>query len=363
MSEGFARHRKVLAAAAGVGLGLLGREFLRHLREADLHGQVALITGGSRGLGYLLARELAGEGCRLALCARDEQELARARGSLETEGATVFTCPCDVSDHSQVERLIAETTRYYGRIDLLVNNAGLIEVGPAQTMTLTDYERAMGVMFWGAVYPTLAVLPSMIERRAGRIVNITSIGGKVSVPHLLPYSSAKFAAVGFSEGLRAELAGKGITVTTIVPGLMRTGGYLNARFKGRRKEEFTWFSLSSTLPLLSMNAERAARQIVTAAKRGEAERILTFPAQLLARFHGLFPGATTDVLGLVNRLVLPGADGAEVETERGIEVNDQLHSPLLDTLTRLGYSAAQRFQHLEGQNGGPAPQPALRESG
>jgi short-subunit dehydrogenase len=230
-------------------------------------------------------------------------------------------------------------------------------------MTLTDYERAMGVMFWGAVYPTLAVLPSMIERRAGRIINITSIGGKVSVPHLLPYSAAKFAAVGFSEGLRAELAGKGITVTTIVPGLMRTGGYLNARFKGRRKEEFTWFSLSSTLPLLSMNAERAARQIVTAMKRGEAERILTFPAQLLARFHGLFPGATTDVLGLVNRLVLPDADGAEVETERGKEVNDQLQSPLLDTLTRLGYSAARRFQHLEGQNGGPAPQPALRESG
>jgi len=253
-----------------------------------------------------------------------------------------------------VERLVEEVTRRFGRVDVLVNNAGVIRVGPIQAMSVADFEEAMGVMFWGVVYPTLAVLPAMLERRQGRIVNITSIGGKVSVPHLLPYSSAKFAAVGFSEGLHAELAGKGITVTTVVPGLMRTGGYLNARFKGRRKEEYTWFSLSSTLPGLSMDAERAARQIVRAVKRGESERILTFPAQLLATFHGLFRGATSDILGLVNHLVLPDADGAGRETERGKEVEQQVQSPLLDALTRLGRSAAERYQQFEenGQSAG-----------
>lgn len=348
-SERLSTNRALLAAAGTVGLGLLGRKLIDRLREADLRGQVALITGSSRGLGFLLGRELARQGCRLALCARDEQDLERARDTLERQGATVFSHPCDVSDRSQVERLIAETTRYYGGIDLLVNNAGLIEVGPVQTMTLDDYEQAMGVMFWGVVYPTLAVLPAMLERQRGRIVNITSIGGKVSVPHLLPYSSAKFAAVGFSEGLRAALAGSGVTVTTIVPGLMRTGGYLNARFKGRHKEEYTWFSLSSTLPGLSMDAERAARQIVRAVKRGEAERILTLPAQFLAAFHGLLPGITSDVLGLVNRLILPDADGAGPEAERGKEVHEQVQSPLLDTLTHLGQSAAARFQQFDGE--------------
>src|SRR5947207_4543781 len=196
--------------------------------------------------------------------------------------------------------MVEEATMRFGRIDAVINNAGIIQVGPIETMTIEDFERAMAVNFWGVVYTTLAVLPSMLARRRGNIVNITSIGGKVSVPHLLPYSCAKFAAVGFSEGLRAELARDHIPVTTIVPGLMRTGGHLNALFKGDREAEFTWFSLGASLPGISMAAERAARQIVRAAKRGEAERILSLPANLLASFHGLLPGATAGLLRLVH---------------------------------------------------------------
>jgi NAD(P)-dependent dehydrogenase (short-subunit alcohol dehydrogenase family) len=103
------------------------------------------------------------------------------------------------------------------RIDLLVNNAGEIQAGPLESMALEDFERALRIMFWGTVYPTWTVLPQMRERQSGRIVNITSIGAKVAVPHLLPYTCAKFAMIGFSEGLRAELAGKGIQVVTIAP--------------------------------------------------------------------------------------------------------------------------------------------------
>jgi short-subunit dehydrogenase len=219
----------------------------------------------------------------------------------------------------------------------------VIEVVPIDTMTVEDFEKAMGVMFWGGVYPKLAVLPQMRARRSGRIVHITSVGGNVSVPHLLPYNCAKFAAVGFSEGLRAELAGEEISVTTIVPGLMRTGGYVNAQIKGRHEQKYTWFSLSSALPFLSMSAERAARAIARAAKRGEAERILSLPANILARFHGLFPATTVEILGLVNRL-LPAADGGGMTTKRGYEVQDRLDSRLLNTLTALGRSADRRYQ-------------------
>jgi NAD(P)-dependent dehydrogenase (short-subunit alcohol dehydrogenase family) len=343
------RHRtgKALLAAAGLGAGLLGREVLARRRMADLQGQVALVTGSSRGLGYLLARELGREGCRLVLCARDAEELERARADLAGQGFDVLAVPCDVGDREQVEHLVAEATRRFGRVDVLVNNAGVIQVGPLETMTEADFTEAMDVMFWGVLHPTLAVLPQMRQRQSGRIVNVTSIGGKVSVPHLVPYSCAKFAAVGLSEGLRAELAGQGVQVITIAPGLMRTGSALNAYFKAPQTTEFGLFSVLGTMPIVSIDAERAARQIVDATRRGEAERILTLPANLAARFHGVFPGLTADILGLVNR-VLPKAGGAGPERERGMEVHQRLRSPVLDTLMGWNLSAARRFHEYPG---------------
>ena len=221
------------------GAGLAARELWKRRREADLTGRVVVVTGGSRGLGLALAREFAGQGCRLAICARDVEELEWARLDLEKRGADTLAVPCDVTDPDQVERLIARTTERFGQVDVLVNNAGIISVGPAQEMTRQDFVEAMAVDFWGTLHPILVVLPQMRERRQGRIVNVTSIGGKVSVPHLLPYSCAKFAATALSEGLRAELARDGITVTTIVPGLLRTGSPDQADFKGDRQGEYS----------------------------------------------------------------------------------------------------------------------------
>jgi NAD(P)-dependent dehydrogenase (short-subunit alcohol dehydrogenase family) len=294
-----------------IGGLVAARAVRRRRRTASLQGRVALVTGGSRGLGLLLARELGRDGCRLAICARDVAELAQARADLEGRGVETLAVPCDVTDRAAVDRLVGEVTDRFGPIDLLVNNASIITVGPVQETTLEDFERVMAVNFWGAVYPTLAVLPAMLHARRGTIANITSIGGKVSIPHLLPYNCAKFAVVGFSEGLRAELRGEGVDVVTIVPGLMRTGSYLNALFKGRREREFTWFALGATLPGASMDAERAARQIVAAIRRGDAERILSLPAQVLARVHGLAPATTIEALGAVRRLLLPRPTGGE----------------------------------------------------
>lgn len=314
--------RTAAMAVAGISVAHLIRRLVRGPR-LDLRGKTVLITGGSRGLGLVLAREFAKSGCRIAICARDPRQLDHARRDLESRGAEVIAERCDVSNPDEVRGLVAAVEARFGDIDILVNNAGIIQVGPLETMSQEDFRRAMAINFWGLANCTFALLPRMRERRTGRIVNITSIGGKVAVPHLLPYSAAKFAAVGFSQGLHSELAKDGIKVTTIVPGLMRTGSPVNALFKGQAELEFTWFSLGDSLPLTSINAERAARRIVKATRRGEAEVTISVQAKLLRIAHGIFPGTVTRVFGLMNRL-LPEADGIGNEEHRGMRLETDL---------------------------------------
>jgi NAD(P)-dependent dehydrogenase (short-subunit alcohol dehydrogenase family) len=307
---------------------LVARRLLR--RRRNLKGQVAFVTGGSRGLGFCIAEELTRRGCDVVICARDVEELARAAARLS---GRVLAIPCDISDRSEVQQAIRAASERFGRVDILVNNAGIIQVGPLGAMTEEDFEDALAINFRGAMYATLAVLPEMRERHDGQIVNITSIGGKVAVPHLLPYDCAKFALVGFSEGLRAELAAEGIGVTTVVPGLMRTGSPLHAWFKGKHEREFAWFTVSDMLPLTSMNAERAARRIVDAAARNEAEVTLGWQAKLLRVAHDLMPGLTADLLGLINRLLPSSVDESVMP---GRQVKEVLPRGLQRRLNQLG---------------------------
>jgi short-subunit dehydrogenase len=274
--------------------------------QRRLAGQVAIVTGGSKGLGLLVAREFARLGAAVTICSRHDDELVEARQWLAEQGVEVETAVCDVGKKDEAESLIRGVEERAGRIDFLVNNAGVIQVGPLDALALEDFEQAIDIMFWGTVVPSLAVLPGMKARRSGRIINITSLGGKVSVPHLLPYSTAKFAGVGFSEGLRAELAGSGVGVVTVVPGLIRTGSFVNALFKGNQQKEFSWFSILSSLPLLSIDAEKAATRVVKAALRNEPELILSLPANAAVRTAGMAPGLLSYVLGLTAR-VLPSS--------------------------------------------------------
>ncbi len=334
----------VALMAGGIGLSMLGRALWRRLRAIDLRGQVVVITGSSRGLGFALAQEFARQGASLVICARNQSDLETARQALAEQGGPVLAIPCDLRDREQARRLIEQATAHFGRVDVLVNNAGTILTGPLLSQALQDFEETMAILFWGTVHTTMAVLPQMRQRRGGHIVNITSIGGKVSIPHLLSYCSAKFAAVGFSEGLHAELAKDGISVTTVVPGLMRTGSHVNALFKGRHREEYTWFSLGASLPVTAMSASRAARQIVRAAQRGDTEIILGLEAQMLARLAGLFPGTAVRTLSLVNRL-LPRAGGIGQERRLGRESETRVAQSFL---TALGHRAAERYQrHLQ----------------
>jgi NAD(P)-dependent dehydrogenase (short-subunit alcohol dehydrogenase family) len=322
----------LMLAAVGAGALLAGRALARRRRAFDMRGKVVLITGGSRGLGLVLARELAHEGARLAICARDPVELERARADIAHQGGDAIAVPCDVTDKSQVKELVEIVQGHFGRIDVLINNAGVIQVGPVEVMTLEDYEEAMRVHFWAPLYTTLAVLPDMRRRGEGRIVNVSSIGGKIGVPHLVPYSASKFALVGLSEGLRAELAKDGIVVTTVCPGLMRTGSPRNATFKGKHRAEYAWFAISDALPVTSMQAERAARQIIAACKRGDAEVILSIQAVIAIKFHQLFPELSADLRELTNRF-LPAPGGIGRKRAKGKDSQSELAPSLLTTLS------------------------------
>jgi len=324
-------------AALGAGTFVL-KSAVSRLLEYDLKDKTVLITGGSRGLGLVMAREFAREGSRLVLCARDEQELDQARLDLEKLGAEVMVVSCDITNQRDVKAMIAAVYPRFGAVDVLVNNAGVIQVGPLEVMTHEDFELAMQAHFWGPLNTIMAVLPSMRQRGSGRIVNISSIGGKVSVPHLVPYSASKFALVGLSKGLRAELMKDGIKVTTVCPGLMRTGSPRNADFKGKHQFEYAWFSISDALPLLTVSAENAARQVVNACKRGQAELVISVPAKIAVLFDSLFPEAMSQMLALANRL-LPEAGGVGTERMKG---RDSTSSWSPSWLTTLNEEAALR---------------------
>jgi NAD(P)-dependent dehydrogenase (short-subunit alcohol dehydrogenase family) len=332
------RSSRFLAAGAVLGAIIAIRAASRRRRTIDFQGKVALVTGGSRGLGLVLARELAREGARVAICARDEAELARARADLERSGAEVVAIACDVTERDAVESMLEQVRARLGPIDILINNAGTIQVGPVEVMTPEDYEHALRVHFRGPLFTTLGVLPGMRRRRAGRIVNIASVGGKIAVPHLLPYSASKFALVGFSEGLRGALARDNVWVTTVCPGLMRTGSPRNAWFKGQHREEFAWFSISDSLPLVTIAATAAARRILDACRHGDAELVMPLSTAVAVKLNALFPGVGANVMSLAERL-LPGPGGIGTEMRRGAE-SESRWAP--SVLTRLGDRAATR---------------------
>jgi len=283
--------------------------------------------------------ECAQRGSRVAIAARYEDELERACVQLREMQATVVPIVCDVRDKEQIQRAVRWVAEAFGRLDTLVNNAGIIAVGPLEAMSENDYRAAMETHFWAMYHAVEAARPIMESQRSGRIVNITSIGGKLSVPHLLPYSVSKFAAVGYSEGLGAELARYGIGVTTVCPGLMRTGSPRNASFKSQNEKEYSWFMLSDSLPGISIAAATAARTIVNAALARRREVILSVPAQIGALVHGIAPGFTVRVLSIAARL-LPRPGGIGSAQARGSQSETGLtRSPL----TALGRKAEREF--------------------
>lgn len=308
-----------ISVAAGLAAAAAAVYAFSRSPSRDFTGEIVLIGGGSRGLGLAMAERFARAGAKLVLAARNPAELDQARTCLVDRGAVstpddVLLVPTDLTNPVEVQALIDAAHQRFGKIDVLINNAAIIEIGPFEDQTLEAFERAMHINFFGALQTIQAALPDMLRRFRDRgerssIVNISSIGGKVSVPHLLPYVAAKFALTGLSEGLHAELRAKGVRVTTVCPGLMRTGSVGQAQFTGRAEEEYKWFAFSGTTPGIATTAEHAANRVFRATRRGTAEIVITPQAWLAVRANGLAPGLTGYISSLANQYLLPEPSG------------------------------------------------------
>ncbi|GHA78983.1 SDR family NAD(P)-dependent oxidoreductase [Pontibacter akesuensis] len=319
--------------AAGAATLLATRAAVRKMEAYDFRNKVVLITGGARGLGLVMARQLAQEGARLVLCSRNAEQLENARLELTDMGADVWVQPCDVTVKAEVETMIARVSNEFGPIDVLINNAGVIQAGPVTEMTDVEFEESINIYYWAPIYTTMALLPSMRARGGGRILNIASIGGKIGVPHLVPYSAAKFALVGLSEGLRAELMQYNISVTTATPGLIRSGSPRNAIAKGQHKKEYAIFKIVDSNPLTSMSAEATASKVLDALRYGDASVTTTIPAKIASFIHKLSPGLMTGILGLGNSF-LPGEGGIGKARARGYESETPLSESSLTESTQ-----------------------------
>jgi NAD(P)-dependent dehydrogenase (short-subunit alcohol dehydrogenase family) len=332
MRRGHTKNLMLGAAVAG-GLVWAAKRVMRSMHRMSFDGKVVAITGGSRGLGLVLARQFAAEGAKLAICSRDDEELARARREFESQHVPIHTERCDVCIEADVQRFVRNTIAKFGGIDVIINNAGTIMVGPLESMTEADFDEAMQTHFYGPLYMVLATLPSLRARGEGRIVNICSIGGLVPVPHLLPYAASKFALSGLSLGLRQELRKDNIFVTTVYPSLMRTGSPRNAVFKGKNRQEYAWFIVSDSLPGVSQSAERAARRILDACRHADPVRITSLPASAAAKAFALAPGIVGDMIAMTNYL-LPGLGGIGPRRARGYESESAVSRSDATALTR-----------------------------
>ncbi len=310
-----------LATAAGAAAtAAVVRAVVRGRRRYDFANKAVLVMGGSRGLGLAIARQFADAGARVAICGRDADTLARARRDLARHAAAdVMALQCDVTDPDQVNETVDAVAARFGGLNVLVNNAAVIQVGPAQEMTPDDYDLAMRTIFWSALHATRAALPHLRRQGGGRIANVASIGGKIAVPHLLPYSAAKFALVGLGEGLRAELLGENVYLTTVCPGLIRTGSPPHADFKGRADQEYAWFSASDVMPGQSASAEAVAAKLLDAVRHGDAEVSLPLAATLPILLHGIAPGVTAELMAVFNRF-LPKPGGIGTASAKGRDV-------------------------------------------
>lgn len=323
---------KVLTGTALAAGGWLAAHYLKsQYQKMRLKGKVVLITGGSRGLGLVLARQVAEAGAKVAICGRNEETLQEASRDLSLRTGEHLAIPCDVTDRKQITDLVQKVTQELGTVDILINNAGIIQVGPMETMTEEDYERAMKVHFWGPFHLMNEVMPEMMKKKKGRIVNIVSIGGKVSFPHLLPYNTSKYALSGLSEGMAAELNKHNIKVTTVYPGLMRTGSPRNIDVKGQYEKEYAWFKISDSLPFVSIDVETAAKKIINAMKKGSHTLTLTLPAKLAVAAHGMAPGITITAFDLINELLPEKQHGKH--SQKGFENESKLSSSFLTKKT------------------------------
>jgi len=304
--------------SSGIALALAAcATYLSAPKQFNFRGKSVAITGRSRGLGFALARNLVQAGARVDLLARDAKELERAKSQLNgADEGEVIAIPCDVTQERELDRAMTQIVRAFGGIYVWINDAGSILVGPLRTMVQEDFEALLKTQIHAVWTSTQLLLPIFRKAGGGKIVNISSIGGKLAVPHLGPYSTAKFALVGLSSTTNAELASENIQVTTVFPGLMRVGSAIQAVVKGEHEEEFAWFALGSATPVISVSADNAARRILTAVARRDSQLVFSMSKRAATLVQAALPEFTAWATQVAARMFplgnsVAGKTGAE----------------------------------------------------
>ena len=189
----------------------------------SLRDKVAIITGASSGIGEATARRLAESGARVVLAARRVERLEALAADIEHHQGTALVAPTDVTDERSVQRLARRALDAFGRIDILINNAGIMPLSPISKLKVEEWDRMIDVNIKGVLYCVAATLPTMLEQGSGHIINVSSVAGRRPFPSGTVYSATKFAVRAISQGLRLELSPiKGIRVTDIEPGVVAT---------------------------------------------------------------------------------------------------------------------------------------------
>jgi NAD(P)-dependent dehydrogenase (short-subunit alcohol dehydrogenase family) len=346
---------RVPAIALGVALGL-ALEVTKRRRRTPIRGSVAVVCGASRGLGRALALELARRGAKkIAICARHEEDLEGLAAELVLKGVPVVAERCDLTNKHDVKVFFEHIEQDLGPVDVVITNAATISVGPFAAWTQKDFDQAHASIFQSTLNAVLTAAPSMRQRRKGTIAMITSIGAKIGVPHLAPYCAAKFAVMGLAESIRPELAVDGVNVLTVVPGLMRTGSHVHALFKGDHQLEYAWFGSGAIAPLLSIDADRAARRIVAAIARGNTELAYTPEARLAPIVRTLMPRLWFEVMEIVAQL-LPRPPVGKVEAatpKEGVTIEAESTSPVVDAVKKAGQPYVERHAQRHVPRGAP----------
>lgn len=288
--------------SAPILLGAMFEWQRRRNLEAYFESKTVLITGGSTGLGFALAKRLLRYGANVSLCGRDEEKLQQVKNRLILYANRLLVFQCDVASKEKVDRWVDASIDRFGKVDLLINNAGILTVGPFESQGDDLFRENLDIMFWGTLNTIRSVMPHLKPK--AQITNILSVGAKISIPHMSSYSVAKSAAAALSESLGIELRRYGITVTAAFPWLLRTGSYPNGFFPKGDENEFRVFSLGSALPGLALNAEAAVTEILLATKTKKAEVFIGAPAKVVTLLRGAFPGLSRRLLSLASELVL-----------------------------------------------------------